>query len=43
MALIKIEATKAVYNDIFTLVSIAIHDGDFYFYQPLIIYQDTLL
>ena len=32
-ALIKIKATKAVYNSVSMTMSIAIHDGDFSFYQ----------
>jgi hypothetical protein len=40
VALIKIKAIKAVYNDTATRISLAIHDGDFYFYQPLAVHQD---
>ncbi len=42
MALIKIKAIKAVYNDLLHIASIALYDDDFYFYQSLIVYQNTL-
>ncbi|ERL56792.1 hypothetical protein M917_0422 [Psychrobacter aquaticus CMS 56] len=38
MALIKIKDIKAVYNDVLISFLIAIHDGDFYFYQPLAVH-----
>jgi hypothetical protein len=38
VTLIKIKTAKAVYNTVLTLILIAIHDGDFYFYQPFALY-----